>query len=244
MIIYPAIDLKDGACVRLVKGDMARDTVYNEDPGAQAHEWAAAGFGWIHVVDLNGAIDGKPVNNLAVAAILKAADIPVQLGGGIRSLDQIEHWLMEGVSRVILGTVAAKDPEIVKEACRLFPDQIAVGIDALKGEVMVDGWVDGSNIQATELVKHYEDAGVCAVIYTDIDRDGTGEGVNIEATLQLAEATRIPIIASGGVGSMKDIEAVKAGVESHGLNGVIVGKAFYDKRIDPRDALKVAGGEC
>ena len=243
MIIYPAIDLKDGACVRLVKGDMARDTIYNEDPASQAHEWAAAGFSWIHVVDLNGAIDGKPVNNLAVAAILKASDIPVQLGGGIRSLNQIEHWLSEGISRVILGTVAAKDPEIVKEACRLFPDQIAVGIDALNGEVMVDGWVDGSNIQATELVKHYEDAGVCAVIYTDIDRDGTGEGVNIESTLALAEATNIPIIASGGVGSMKDIEAVKAGVESHGLNGVIVGKAFYDKRIDPIDALKVAAGE-
>ena len=240
MILYPAIDLKDGQAVRLVKGDMARDTVYNEDPGAQAHEWAAAGFGWIHVVDLNGAIDGKPVNNMAVAAILKAADIPVQLGGGIRNLDQIEHWLSEGISRVILGTVAAKEPEIVKEACRLFPNQIAVGIDALKGEVMVDGWVDGSNIQATELVKHYEDAGVAAVIYTDIDRDGTGEGVNIESTLQLAEATHIPVIASGGVGSIKDIEAVKAGADSHGLNGVIVGKAFYDKRIEPREALAIA----
>lgn len=236
MIIYPAIDLKDGACVRLVKGDMARDTVYNEDPGAQAHEWAAAGFSWIHVVDLNGAIDGKPVNNLAVAAILKAADIPVQLGGGIRNLDQIEHWLSEGISRVILGTIAAKEPEIVKEACRLFPGQIAVGIDALNGEVMVDGWVEGSNIQATDLVKHYEDAGVCAVIYTDIDRDGTGEGVNVDSTVKLAESISIPVIASGGVGSLADIQAVK-GAE---LSGVIVGKAFYDQRIDPREALEIA----
>ena len=219
---------------------MARDTVYNEDPGAQAHEWAAAGFRWIHVVDLNGAIDGKPVNNMAVAAILKASDIPVQLGGGIRDLDQIEYWLSEGISRVILGTIAAKEPEIVKEACRMFPDQIAVGIDALNGEVMVEGWVDSSNIQALDLIRHYEDAGVAAVIYTDIDRDGTGQGVNIDSTLELAQATHIPVIASGGVGSLTDIEAVKAGAASHGLNGVIVGKAFYDQRIDPKEALAIA----
>ncbi len=236
MIIFPAIDLKDGACVRLVKGDMARDTIYNEDPGAQAHDWATTGFSWIHVVDLNGAIDGKPVNNMAVAAILKAADIPVQLGGGIRDIKQIEHWLSEGISRVILGTIAAREPEIVKEACRLFPDQIAVGIDALNGEVMVDGWVEGSNIQATELIKYYEDAGVAAIIYTDIDRDGTGEGVNVEATLTLANATNIPVIASGGVGSLDDIKAVK----NAGLNGVIVGKAFYDQRINPQEALEIA----
>jgi len=245
MIIYPAIDLKDGKCVRLYQGDMAQDVVYNEDPGAQAHEWAAAGFRWIHVVDLNGAIDGKPVNNLAVAAILKAADIPVQLGGGIRDLAQIEHWLSEGISRVILGTLAAREPEVVKEACRLFPDQIAVGIDAKDGEVMVDGWVKGSNIQASELIQHYEDAGVTAVIYTDIARDGTGEGVNIEATKALAAASSIPVIASGGVGSLADIEAVKAASDSHGLNGVIVGKALYDERVDPVEALKVAGaGVC
>lgn len=245
MIIYPAIDLKDGKCVRLYQGDMAQDVVYNEDPGAQAHEWAAAGFRWIHVVDLNGAIDGKPVNNLAVAAILKAADIPVQLGGGIRDLAQIEHWLSEGISRVILGTLAAREPEVVKEACRLFPDQIAVGIDAKDGEVMVDGWVKGSNIQASELIQHYEDAGVTAVIYTDIARDGTGEGVNIEATKALAAASSIPVIASGGVGSLADIEAVKAASDSHGLNGVIVGKALYDERVDPIEALKVAGaGVC
>lgn len=240
MIIYPAIDLKDGKCVRLYQGDMAQDIVYNEDPGAQALEWAAAGFRWIHVVDLNGAIDGRPVNNLAVAAILKNTDIPVQLGGGIRNLAQIEHWLSQGISRVILGTLAAQEPDVVKEACRLFPDQIAVGIDARDGEVMVDGWVKGSNIQATELVKHYEDAGVTAVIYTDIARDGTGQGVNIDATKALADATRIPVIASGGIGSIADIIAVKAAADSHGLNGVIVGKALYDERVDPIEALRIA----
>ncbi|MGB0719937.1 MAG: 1-(5-phosphoribosyl)-5-[(5-phosphoribosylamino)methylideneamino]imidazole-4-carboxamide isomerase [Bdellovibrionales bacterium] len=240
MIIYPAIDLKDGKCVRLYKGDMARDTVYNEDPGAQAHEWAAAGFSWIHVVDLDGAVQGVPTNHHAVRDIIKQVDIPVQLGGGIRTLAQIEHWLQEGLSRVILGTAAVRDPDLVREACRLFPDQIAVGIDALNGEVMVDGWVDGSNIQAEILAAHFEDAGVAAIIYTDIDRDGTGTGVNIAATKALAEKTSIPVIASGGVGSLADIEGVKAASQTHGLNGVIVGKAFYDKRIDPVEALKIA----
>lgn len=240
MIIYPAIDLKDGKCVRLVQGDMTRDTIYNEDPAAQAHEWVRAGFSWIHVVDLDGAVQGAPANHVAVREILKVVDVPVQLGGGIRNPKQIEHWMDEGLSRVILGTAAVRNPELVKWACRHFPGQIAVGIDALAGEVMVDGWVDGSNIQATELIKHFEDAGVAAVIYTDIDRDGTGKGVNIEATKALAEVTSIPVIASGGVGSLADIEAVKAASESHGLNGVIVGKAFYDKRIDPAEALKIA----
>ncbi len=239
MIIYPAIDLKDGACVRLVKGDMARDTVYNEDPAAQALEWARSGFNWLHVVDLNGAIDGKPVNNLAVRSILNAADLPVQLGGGIRDIAQIEHWLSEGVSRIILGTAAVRNPNLVREACFLFPDQIAVGIDALKGEVMVEGWVDGSNIQALELVKMFEDVGVAAVIYTDIDRDGTGTGVNVEATKELARATNIPVIASGGADSIDDIQAVKDAE----LAGIIVGKAFYDKRIDPRAAQEIASAD-
>lgn len=237
MIIYPAIDLKDGKCVRLVQGDMTRDTIYNEDPAAQALDWAQAGFNWLHIVDLNGAIEGAPVNHHAVRAIINAVDIPVQLGGGIRNRGQIEHWINEGVSRVILGTAAVRDPDLVKWACHEFPGQIAVGIDALDGEVMVDGWVDGSNIQATELAGHFEDAGVAAIIYTDIDRDGTGKGVNIEATKALADSTSIPVIASGGAGSLDDIKAVKATSQTHGLNGVIVGKAFYDKRIDPTEAL-------
>lgn len=240
MIIYPAIDLKDGKCVRLVQGDMTRDTVYNDNPAAQAHTWAATGFSWIHIVDLDGAIHGAPENHHAVREIIKSVDIPVQLGGGIRNHGQIEHWIAEGVSRVILGTAAVRDPELVKWACREFPGQIAVGIDALGGEVMVDGWVDGSNIQAEELAMHFEDAGVAAIIYTDIDRDGTGKGVNMESTKALAERTSIPVIASGGVGSLDDIRAVKEATVTHGLNGVIVGKAFYDERIDPIEALKIA----
>ena len=240
MIIYPAIDLKNGKCVRLVQGDMSRDTIYNEDPAAQAMEWAQTGFNWLHIVDLDGAVEGIPKNHSAVRAILKEVDLPVQLGGGIRNRKQIEHWIGEGVSRVILGTAAVRDPDLVRWACHEFPGQIAVGIDALNGEVMVEGWVDGSNIQATALAAHFEDAGVAAIIYTDISRDGTGKGINIEATKALAEKTEIPVIASGGAGSLKDIEDVKAASQSHGLNGVIVGKAFYDKRIDPKDALSLA----
>jgi phosphoribosylformimino-5-aminoimidazole carboxamide ribotide isomerase len=241
MILYPAIDLKDGKCVRLVQGDMTRDTVYNDNPAAQAHEWARTGFSWLHVVDLDGAINGAPENHHAVREIIKTVDIPVQLGGGIRSAAQIEHWLSEGISRVILGTVAVRDPDLVRQACRDFPGQIAVGIDALDGEVMVEGWVDGSNIQAVELARHFEDAGVSAIIYTDIARDGTGKGINIEATTTLAEATAIPVIASGGAGSEDDVERVKTACQTHGLNGMIIGKAFYDGRIDPIRALEIAG---
>ena len=229
--------------MRLVQGDMNRDTVYNDDPAAQAMDWVRSGFNWLHIVDLDGAIGGMPTNHAAVRSVLNTVDIPVQLGGGIRTREHIEHWIAEGVSRVILGTVAVKDPDLVRWACNQFPDQIAVGIDAKNGEVMVEGWVDGSNIQATELASHFEDAGVAAIIYTDIDRDGTGKGVNIEATKKLAEATSIPVIASGGAGSIDDIKAVKAASDSHGLNGVIVGKAFYDKRIDPKEALGIAGGD-
>ncbi|MCB1783584.1 MAG: 1-(5-phosphoribosyl)-5-[(5-phosphoribosylamino)methylideneamino]imidazole-4-carboxamide isomerase [Alphaproteobacteria bacterium] len=239
MIIYPAIDLKDGKCVRLYKGDMNKDTVYNDNPPAQAHEWARAGFSWLHIVDLDGAVQGAPANHHAVRDIINAVDIPVQLGGGIRTFGQIEHWLSEGVSRVILGTVAVRDPDLVKEACRAFPGQIAVGIDALAGIVMVDGWVGSGNIKATELVKHFEDAGVAAVIYTDIDRDGTGEGVNIVSTVALAQETSIPVIASGGVGGIEDIRLVRE-AESYGVEGVIVGKALYDGRLSPEDALKAA----
>lgn len=243
MILYPAIDLKGGRCVRLVQGDMNRDTVYNEDPQAQALEWVQKGFSWLHIVDLDGAFSGAPENHMAVRAILKSVDIPAQLGGGIRSLAQIEHWLGEGLSRVILGTAAVRDPELVKEACRAFPEQIAVGIDAREGIVMTDGWVDASGVKVADLARMFEDVGVAAIIYTDISRDGTGQGINIEATKALAEATFIPVIASGGAGSLADIMAVKEASLSHGLNGVIVGKAFYDQRIDPAQALAVASGE-
>ncbi|MCD8520519.1 MAG: 1-(5-phosphoribosyl)-5-[(5-phosphoribosylamino)methylideneamino]imidazole-4-carboxamide isomerase [Alphaproteobacteria bacterium] len=239
MIIYPAIDLKDGKCVRLYKGDMTQDTVYNDDPAAQAFAWVKAGFNWLHIVDLNGAIEGAPVNQHAVRQIIEAVDIPVQLGGGIRTHAQIEHWLQEGVSRVILGTAAVQDPDLVIQACRDFPGQIAVGIDALGGEVMTHGWVAGSNINAKDLAREFEDAGVCAIIYTDIDRDGTGKGINMEATIELADAVTIPVIASGGAHSLDDIRAVKA-AEPYGVSGMIIGKAFYEGTIDPLEALKTA----
>ncbi len=239
MIIYPAIDLKNGQCVRLYKGDMNQDTVYNDNPAAQAHEWARSGFSWVHVVDLDGAVNGAPANHEAVKAIVNAVDIPVQLGGGIRDLSQIETWLAEGVSRVILGTVAVRDPELVKEACRLFPDQIVVGIDAREGKVAVEGWVESSDLEATVLAGMFEDVGVSTIIYTDIDRDGTGEGVNMISTIALAQSTSIPIIASGGVGSVKDLELVRD-AHQYGVDGVVVGKALYDGRVSPEDALKIA----
>jgi len=239
MIIYPAIDLKDGKCVRLYKGDMARDTVYNDDPAAQGLEWARAGFSWLHVVDLNGAIAGAPANHRAVRDIIAQVDLPVQLGGGIRSMKQIEHWLQEGVSRVILGTAAVKDPDLVKQACYEFPDQIVVGIDALGGEVMVDGWVEGSSIQAMDLAQKFADVGVSKIIYTDIDRDGTGQGVNMISTIQLAQSINIPVIASGGAHSLADLENVKNAAE-YGVEGIVLGRALYDKTIDPAEALKVA----
>lgn len=241
MIIYPAIDLKGGKCVRLYKGDMNKDTVYNDDPAAQALDWARSGFSWIHVVDLDGAIAGAPANHSAVRGIIQSVDIPVQLGGGIRNLTQIEKWLAEGVSRVILGTVAVRDPDLVKKACYEFPGQIAVGIDARGGKVAVEGWVEESDVEATELAQKFEDVGVSAIIYTDIDRDGTGEGLNMISTIQLAQATSIPVIASGGVGSLKDLELVRDSAE-YGVQGLIVGKALYDGRVVPGDALKVAAG--
>lgn len=238
MIIYPAIDLKDGKCVRLYKGDMTQDTVYNEDPAAQALDWVRAGFNWLHIVDLNGAVEGAPVNQHAVRQIIEAIDIPVQLGGGIRTHAQIEHWLHEGVSRVILGTIAVQDPDLVRQACRDFPGQIAVGIDALDGEVMTHGWLSGSNIGAADLAQEFEEAGVSAIIYTDIDRDGTGKGINMQATIALAERVTIPVIASGGAYSLDDIRAVKD-AEPYGVSGVIVGKAFYEGTIDPAEALRL-----
>lgn len=238
MIIYPAIDLKDGKCVRLHQGDLNAQTVYNDDPAAQARDWAKAGFSWIHVVDLNGAVDGKPVNESAVQSIISAVDLPIQLGGGIRTVEQVDAWLMAGVSRVILGTVAVKDPTLVWTVCDLFPGQIAVGIDARKGRVAIDGWTKDSGIEAVDLARQFEDAGVCAIIYTDIDRDGTGAGINMDETLRLAESVSIPVIASGGVGSLEDLRRVKA-AENKNIQGVIVGKALYDGRINAREALSL-----
>ncbi len=241
MIIYPAIDLKDGKCVRLYKGDMQQDTVYNESPAAQALEWAQAGFNWLHVVDLDGAVEGVPANAHAVRDIIKAADIPIQLGGGIRTNAQIEHWLEEGVSRVILGTAAVRNPDLVKEACYNFPGQIAVGIDARAGYVAVEGWVEDTNIEAKTLASMFEDVGVAAIIYTDIDRDGTGQGLNMISTISLAQSTDIPVIASGGVSSANDMRNVRDAVQ-YGVNGVIVGKAFYEGHLDPGEAIAIASG--
>lgn len=237
MIIYPAIDLKNGQCVRLHKGDMNAVTVFNDDPAAQAADWARAGFSWLHVVDLNGAVDGKPVNVDAVRSIIDAADLPVQLGGGIRTLKQIEDWLSEGVSRVILGTVAVKNPALVREACELFPNQIVVGIDARGTRVAVEGWVEESDMEVNDLAAMFEDAGVAAIIYTDINRDGTGEGLNMTNTIALAKSTTIPVIASGGVASLADVRAVRAAVE-YGVTGVIIGTALYNGAIDPVRALQ------
>lgn len=237
MIIYPAIDLKDGACVRLVQGDMDRATVFNDDPAAQAKSFEDVGFEWLHVVDLNGAFAGHSVNKAAVEAILKAVKIPVQLGGGVRSLDHIENWLSRGVSRVILGTVAARDPDLVRRACKHFPGRIAVGVDARDGMVAVEGWAETSQLRALDLALRFEDAGVAAIVYTDIARDGLLAGPNIEATVDFAFALTTPVIASGGVSSLEDLEALKA--EEHaGIEGVICGRALYDGRIDPKAALR------
>ncbi|NCO03787.1 MAG: 1-(5-phosphoribosyl)-5-[(5-phosphoribosylamino)methylideneamino]imidazole-4-carboxamide isomerase [Alphaproteobacteria bacterium] len=239
MIIYPAIDLKDGKCVRLHKGDMASETIYNNNPAAQAMVWAQSGFSWIHIVDLNGAIEGKPVNANAVQSIIDAVDLPLQLGGGIRDLKQIETWLYAGVSRVILGTVAVKNPALVKEACLNFPGQIAIGADAYGDDIATEGWVEKSGRSVIDLIQEFEDDGLAAVIYTDINRDGTGEGLNMENTIKLAESISIPVIASGGVGSLKDVEAVKA-ADKVGIEGMIIGKALYDGRINPLEALRLA----
>ncbi len=240
MILYPAIDLKDGNCVRLVRGDMNKATVFNTSPGAQAKEFRDAGCHWLHVVDLNGAFVGKPVNAHAVEAILKALgpDIPMQLGGGIRTMESIDLWLEKGVRRVILGTIALRDPALVKAACARYPGRVAVGIDARDGFVAVEGWAETSTTTALELAKQFEDAGVAAIIYTDIARDGVLGGPNVEATAALARAISIPVIASGGVSSLDDLRALKA-VESSGIAGVISGRALYDGRINLSEALEV-----
>ena len=236
MILFPAIDLKNGECVRLKLGEMESATVYNTDPAAQAAIFEQQGFTWLHVVDLNGAFAGKSVNGGAVEAILKATGNPVQLGGGIRSLDHIEAWLDKGLARVILGTVAVRDPDLVKEACRRFPGKIAVGIDARGGKVAVEGWAEASELEASELAERFEGAGVAAIIYTDIDRDGVLTGINWEATLALADAVQIPVIASGGLASMADIVRMTM-PDAARLEGAISGRALYDGRIDPEAAL-------
>jgi phosphoribosylformimino-5-aminoimidazole carboxamide ribotide isomerase len=234
--LFPAIDLKDGACVRLVRGDMAQVTVFSDDPAAQAKDFEAAGFGWLHMVDLNGAFEGRPVNGAAVEAVVAACGLKIQLGGGIRDLATIEAWLTRGVSRVVLGTVALRDPDLVDEACKAFPGKIAVGIDARGGRVAVEGWAEVSEVAVLDLAKRFEDSGVAAIIHTDIDRDGAMSGMNVAATAALAEALTTPVIASGGVTSLDDIVAVKQAAGS-GIIGVISGRALYDGRIDPAEAL-------
>lgn len=241
MILFPAIDLKDGACVRLAQGDMDRATVYATDPAAQARSFASLGFAWLHVVDLNGAFAGRAVNGAAVDAVLAATDMQVQLGGGIRDMAAIEHWLGGGVARVVLGTAALRDPDLVRAACKRFPGQIAVGIDARGGRVAVEGWAEQSDTDVVDLARQFEDAGVAALIHTDIDRDGVMAGPNVAATAALADAVTTPVIASGGVSSLADLRALKA-EEARGIAGVISGRALYDGRLDPKTALALLAG--
>ncbi len=236
MILFPAIDLKDGKCVRLVKGDMAAATVFNDDPGAQGAAFAAQGFEWLHVVDLNGAFAGRPVNGAAVRSILSVARLPVQLGGGIRDMATIEMWLEAGVTRVILGTAAVRDPALVREACRRFPGCIAVGIDARNGRVAVEGWAEESELSVAALAERFDEAGVAAIIYTDIERDGVLEGINIASTLSLARMTTTPVIASGGLASLADIARLLE-PDCAILEGAISGRALYDGRLDAVQAL-------
>jgi phosphoribosylformimino-5-aminoimidazole carboxamide ribotide isomerase len=238
MILFPAIDLKDGQCVRLKLGDMQQATVYNADPAAQARAFEQQGFEWLHVVDLDGAFAGHSANGEAVEAILKATKNPVQLGGGIRTLDHIETWLSRGLARVILGTIAVRDPALVIEACRRFPGKIAVGIDAKGGKVAVEGWAEASELGIIELAEKFEGAGVAAIIYTDIDRDGILAGINWASTLELANAVSIPVIASGGLASLDDIRRMLQ-PDAARLEGAISGRALYDGRIDPAEALQL-----
>jgi len=236
VILFPAIDLKGGKCVRLYKGDMAQATVFNDSPGDQAAQFVKAGARWIHVVDLDGAFAGKSVNADAVRAILKNANVPVQLGGGIRDDAAIASWLDAGVTRVILGTIALKDPDFVKRACKKFPGKIVVGIDARGGHVAVQGWAETSDMLAVDLARKFEDSGVAAIVYTDIDRDGALQGPNVDATVAMAKAVSIPVIASGGVASLDDLAVLKRHAKD-GIAGVISGRALYDGRIDLRAAI-------
>ena len=243
MILFPAIDLKGGECVRLKLGEMASATVYNPDPAAQAKAFEDQGFEWLHVVDLDGAFAGESRNGAAVEAILAATKNPVQLGGGIRSMAHIEAWLAKGLARVILGTVAVRDPTLVKQAAAAFPGKIAVGIDARGGKVAVEGWAEASELEVAELAKRFEGAGVAAIIYTDIDRDGVLTGINWDATIALADTVSIPVIASGGLASLADIVRMTM-PDAARLEGAISGRALYDGRIEPAEALAVLRGEA
>lgn len=236
MILFPAIDLKDGKCVRLVRGEMNSATVFDLEPAEQAKKFVKAGCEWLHLVDLNGAVEGKPVNEEAVRAILKAVKVPAQLGGGIRDMATIERWLDAGIARVILGTVALREPQLVKDACKRFPGKVAVGIDARGGFVAVQGWTETSKVRALDLALRFENEGVAAVIYTDIERDGAMGGPNVDATVDLAHHLRTPVIASGGVSSMEDLAELRQH-EKAGIAGVICGRALYDGRIDPAKAV-------
>lgn len=242
MILFPAIDLKNGEAVRLQQGDMARATVFNSNPAKQAKQFEEQGFDWLHLVDLDGAFAGKPVNALAVAQILKAVKIPVQLGGGIRNMKTVEAWLGEGISRVIIGTAAVREPAFVKEAARKFPGKIAIGIDARGGKVAISGWAEETQLEAVEVAKLFEGAGVAALIYTDVERDGMLQGLNLDSTIALSEAVSIPVIASGGFASINDVKALLE-PRAKKLEGAIAGRALYDGRIDPAEALALLKGE-
>jgi phosphoribosylformimino-5-aminoimidazole carboxamide ribotide isomerase len=238
MILFPAIDLKDGVCVRLEQGDMARATVFNRDPAAQANIFEEEGFKHLHIVDLDGAFAGKPMNATAVDHILETVGLCVQLGGGIRDMATIEAWLDKGVNRVIIGTAAVRDPALVKEAARKFPQRVAVGLDARDGKVAVDGWAETSELSALEIAKRFEDAGVAAIIYTDIARDGLLKGLNLDATIALADAISIPVVASGGLASIEDVKKLLE-PRAAKLQGAIAGRALYDGRLDAAEALRM-----
>jgi len=238
VIIFPAIDLKEGQAVRLQQGDMARATVFNPDPAAQAKAFETQGFEYLHIVDLDGAFAGKPVNGEAVDNILRTVSMPVQLGGGIRNMTTIEGWLGRGIDRVIIGTAAVRDPELVKTASRQFPGRVAVGLDARDGKVAVAGWAETSEVTVLDIARRFEDAGVAAIIYTDIARDGLLQGLNLDATIELAEAVNMPVIASGGLGSIEDVKQMLA-PRARKLAGAIAGRALYDGRLDPAEALKL-----
>ncbi|UTD30274.1 1-(5-phosphoribosyl)-5-((5-phosphoribosylamino)methylideneamino)imidazole-4-carboxamide isomerase [Bradyrhizobium sp. WD16] len=236
MILFPAIDLKNGACVRLEQGDMARATVFNTDPAAQASRFEQQGFAYLHVVDLDGAFAGKPMNAAAVEAMRAAVKMPIQLGGGIRDLETVAAWLDKGISRVIIGTAAVREPALVKEAAKRFPGQVAVGLDARDGKVAVEGWAETSEVTALDIARRFEDAGVAAIVFTDIARDGLLKGLNLDATIALAEAISVPVIASGGLASLDDVRALLA-PRAKKLAGAITGRALYDGRLDPAAAM-------
>jgi phosphoribosylformimino-5-aminoimidazole carboxamide ribotide isomerase len=238
MILFPAIDLKDGVCVRLEQGDMARATVFNRDPAAQAHAFEEAGFRHLHVVDLDGAFAGRPTNAAAIDRILETVGLCVQLGGGIRDMATIEAWLAKGVDRVIIGTAAVRDPALVKEAAKTFPKRVAVGLDARDGKVAVQGWAETSELTALDIAKRFEDAGVAAIVYTDISRDGLLKGLNLDATIALADAISVPVIASGGLASIEDVKQLLE-PRAKKLQGAIAGRALYDGRLDAAEALRM-----